>query len=127
MLFSALCIDAKGSRKAVVATNPIVQPEPEPKPVIRQHREQKPTTFKSLMIFVKNSKLAWDNINKRLDSTFVNSMINLVQQAQLEDTHLQALLQTARDVHGVFSNNSDENLEILEDVGSQIAAAIHKL
>jgi len=127
---SALSIDAKGGKANPAARQiiqPVAQPEQRPAPMIRKAVQQKPTTFKSLMLFVKNSKLAWDNTNKKLDSAFVDSMIQLVRDAQLEEIHLQTLLQTARDMHGVFSDNSKENIKILDSIHSQIADAMDEL
>jgi hypothetical protein len=106
----------------------VAQPQPKPtqikvQPPIQQPIAQK-ESYKDLVTYVKNAKNTWDNKNALLRSDFITHMIQKAKASNLDGFQLEALLQTARDVHGIFSDDEDTNIAILQSVDNQIFAAL---
>lgn len=133
ILSTTLPLHAKGTGGAVPAAAPAVKqpqarPIPAPKPAAVQKSPAKPTaqtsTFQSLIAYVKNTPNAWDRANGKLSTNFINDMTKQARAAKLDALQLETLLQTARDVHGVFSGDQQKDRAILQSVATQIAIAI---
>jgi hypothetical protein len=132
LLILALCTPYFLSAKkrgggAPRATQP-QQPSPTARinqPVQKQPLQQK-ESYKDLVVFVKNYRNAWDNSRSMLRTDFVNTVAQKARAANLDDFQLEALLQTARDFHGIFSGNQNKDIAILQSVDNQIAAAINQ-
>jgi len=127
VIFTTLPIDAKimgGAGRP--SPYPVAQPKPVPAPApapAKQPAAQIPT-FQSLIAYVKNTPSAWDRANARLNTSFVSDIVKQGRAAQLDALQLETLLQTARDMHGIFSGNQQKDSAILQSVANQIAAAI---
>jgi|GEM_PF-5990697 len=96
------------------------QKKPIQTPVIQKEKQ----SYKDLVNYIKKATNTWDNTNKILNEDFVDTLVKKARQAQLENFQLDALLQTARDAHAQFSNNSNNNIAILELLEKQRANAI---
>jgi hypothetical protein len=81
-------------------------------------------TFSNLVVHVKNARGAWDGTTQKLNTAFVADIVQQSRLAQLDPLQIETLLQTARDVHGIFSGNQQKDIAILQSVDNQIAAAI---
>ncbi len=105
------------------------QPQPRPSTRINQPVQEQPAqgqSYKDLVTFVKNYRNAWDNAQGKLTTNFVNTVAQKAQAANLDDFQLEALLQTARDLHGIFSGNQNKDIATLQSVNNQITAAINQ-
>jgi hypothetical protein len=135
-LISAVCsINFIDTRTRGSAQQP-TQPQPvQPRPIPAQRSPQAPVqqpplaqpsqSYRNLSTYIKrNAQNVWDNRNGILRSEFVNSIVQQARASQLNDFQLEALLQTARDIHGVFSGNQARDISILQAVNNQIATAL---
>ena len=102
--------------RTVPSTQPIRKPAPM-QPVKKE-------SYKDLVDYVKNARNAWDAQKGMLNSSFVTIMVQKGQAANLESFQIEALLQTARDVHGIFSGNPQKDIAILQSVDKQINNAV---
>lgn len=135
---TTVCIDAKISGGAPApspkpAPAPVAQQKPAPAPIRQptpqpqaQPKAQTPT-FQSLIAYVKSTPSAWDRPNARLSTKFVDDMIQQARTAQLDASQLETLLQTARDMHGIFFGNQQKDIAILQSVDNQITNATNNL
>jgi len=111
---------------------PAVQPQPVPMKRVAQPPIQQPPiiqqkqSYKNLVDYVKTTQNVWDNRNGILREDFVTTMIQKARTSNLDTFQLEALLQTARDIHGRFSGNKNQDITILQSVDNQIAAAIRQ-
>jgi hypothetical protein len=102
-----------------------VQPKPIPKvdkPVIAQPIKNE--SYKDLVSYVKNARNTWDVQKGLLNASFVTTIVQKGKAANLEPFQIEALLQTARDVHGIFSGNPQKDIAILQSVDKQINNAV---
>lgn len=113
-----------GGAPAYTATPPS-QPAPTMQQAIQQPTAQE-QSYKDLVAYVKSSGNAWDR-NGMLNKEFVATILQKARALGLEDFQLEALLQTARDMHGVFSGNQNNDIAILQAVDRQIDAAVDQL
>lgn len=90
-------------------------------PASRQAAAVKTKTYKELVASIGAN--AWDNGNKLLSPTFVNSMIQQVNASGLGRAALISLLQTARDKFAQFTGNNDADAKILMALENQANAA----
>jgi hypothetical protein len=131
VLFTITCVSAKkrGGGAPQITQQPQLQPKPSTRvnQPVQQQPIQSAESYKGLVAFVKKFPNAWDNANARLKTDFVNTMIQKAQAAHLDDFQLEALLQTARDFHGIFSGNQNKDIATLQSVNNQIAAAISQI
>lgn len=82
-------------------------------------------SYKDLVNYVKNASNVWNSVASILNVQFINSIATKARQLNLDNTQLESLLQTARDVHGVFTGNQDQDRRILTNIGSQIRASLN--
>jgi len=137
VLFCMLSINAKRTGSA------IVQPQPSPTTVVRQPVVQQPSarqttvrqpitqqssmqekSYRDLVNYVKNAPNVWDHIKGQLNPEFISAMIQKARQLNLDTMQLQALLETARDVHAIFFNDRPRDTAILNWVNHQIREAL---
>lgn len=81
-------------------------------------------SYKDMVNFVKKTSNVWDSRDGRLNSEFIYTIIRKANQLNLDNDQLGSLLQTARDVHGIFSGNQNKDIAILNMIETQIKAAI---
>ena len=103
--------------------------QPQPTPVAnRPTVHQKPTisnpSYNDLVAYVKNATNVWDNARGLLRADFIATVIQKANAAGLESFQIDALLRTARDMHGIFSSNQNRDIAILQAIDNQIAATI---
>ena len=125
-------INSIHARTATVAS-PTIQPQPPvtkittppvtQKPAVQLKQMVQPQSYKDLVAYVKNSRDVWDNTQGILKTDFVATMIQKARASHLNALQLEALLQTARDIHGIFSGNQNKDISLLQSVENQITAA----
>ncbi len=125
-IFTISSVSAK--KRGGAAPRATAQPQqPAPtqinQPVQKQPLQQR-ESYKDLVAFVKNAGNVWDNSRSMLRTDFVNTVVQKAQATNLDDFQLEALLQTARDMHGIFSGNQNKDIATLQSVNNQITAAI---
>lgn len=103
--------------------------QPQPAPVVnRPVVNQKPTisnpSYNDLVTYVKNTTNVWDNARGLLRPDFIATIIQKANAAGLESFQIDALLRTARDIHGIFSGNQNKDIATLQAIDNQIASAI---
>ena len=76
-------------------------------------------TFQQLVNEVKSATDAWDNNLKQLRTNFTDRIYKAALDANLEDDQLDALLQLARDKHAIFTNNPEEDKNILNELAQK--------
>lgn len=126
VIFTMSSVSAKkrgGGAPRATAQPPARPTAPINLPVQKQPVQQR-ESYKDLVTFVKNASNAWDNAQGKLTTNFVNTVAQKARAAQLDNFQLEALLQTARDLHGVFSGNQNKDIATLQSVNNQITAAI---
>jgi hypothetical protein len=129
LLILALCMLSSLSAKKRGGGAPRATEQPQPRPTARINQPvqtqpiQRKESYRDLVTFVKNAH-AWDNSRSMLRTDFVNTVVQKAQAANLDGFQLEALLQTARDLHGIFSGNQNKDIATLQSVNNQIAAAI---
>jgi hypothetical protein len=114
-----------GGAPAYTATPPSSQPAPTMRQPIQQPPAQE-RSYKDLVAYIKNSSNAWDR-NGMLNKEFVATILQKARALGIEDFQLEALLQTARDMHGIFSGDQNKDIAILQAVDRQIDAAVDQL
>ncbi len=114
---------APQKKQTPVSKQPVKQQGRATQPATRQQQQ----TYKDLVAFVKTNRNAWDSTKKMLSNTFIDSMLAKARELNLEDFQLEALLKTARDMHGVFSGNQNNDIAILQSVDQQITNAVQQL
>lgn len=127
VLFAINSVSARQMGGAAPAPKPAVQPQPIPvvnRPLPQQQPAAQKQTYKDLVAYVKNAGNVWDTTKGMLRPDFVTTMIQKARAARLEDFQLEALLKTARDMHGIFSGNQNKDIATLQAVDNQIAVAI---
>jgi hypothetical protein len=128
VIFTITSVSAK--KRGGGAPRVTEQPQSRPAARINQPVQKQPTqreeSYKDLVAFVRNYRNAWDNANGRLRTDFVDTMIQKAQATNLDGFQLEALLQTARDLHGIFSGNQNKDIATLQAVENQINAAINQ-
>ena len=137
-LIVLLCINSiNAKRMGSTATKPAPAPAAKT-PVIQQPAVRQPITssfakatadtqersYKDLVNYIKNASNVWDRANARLKSEFNYDLIKKANLLKLDNVQLEALLQTARDVHGIFTGNQAKDKNILTTIEDQIQAAI---
>jgi hypothetical protein len=147
-LIILFCIN---SSKARVGSSAKIQPQPKPVTVVKQpnfapssheasvsapsfaksfggHSKASTDTqeksYKDLVNYIKKSSNAWDRTNAGLNLEFIYDMMQKAQHLKLDNDQFESLLQTARDVHGVFTGNQAKDKNILITIEAQIQAAL---
>jgi hypothetical protein len=128
MLFFVNFVIAK-SRGAAAPARPqaVVQQPPVPQSIAKQTIQppvMQEKSYKDMVNFIKKSPNAWDSRHSKLDNNFINIIIKKANQLNLDNAQLESLLQTARDMHGVFSGNQNQDIAILSTIEGQIETAI---
>ncbi len=130
ILFAVSSLSAKQTAKK--SSRPAAQPKPIPTQINRQPiPQQQPTTqgqssYAELVTYIKNAANVWDNATAKLRSDFVTTIVQKARALGLEDFQLEALLQTARDMHGIFSGNPTRDIALLQSLDTQISTAIRQ-
>jgi hypothetical protein len=116
----------KAKQAPVRKQTPTPKQQPTRQPV-RPVQSTQQQTYKDLVALVKSSKNAWDPAKKMLNNNFIDTVITKARELNLESFQLEALLKTARDMHGVFSGNQNNDIAILKSVEQQITHAVQQL
>lgn len=106
---------------------PIMPQKPQPaipKPVPVQQPIAQERSYKDLVIYIKNSGNVWDASRSILSGEFVRTIVQKARALRLSNLQVEALLQTARDMHAQFSGDKNKDIAILQAINKQIAAAI---
>lgn len=114
-------------------TPPVIQPKPQPTIIPAPLPQQKPQpiqqsaqerSYKDIVIHIKNARNVWNASRSMLSEEFVRTIVQKGRALKLSNFQIEALLQTARDIHAQFSGNKNKDIAILQSIDKQIAAAI---
>ncbi|HLC07455.1 MAG TPA: hypothetical protein VJJ26_04685 [Candidatus Babeliales bacterium] len=127
LLFTINSISARAVGGSAQAPKRATQPQPIPARIVNQPPVQQPAaqkqSFRDLVAYVKSANNVWDDTHLMLRTDFITTVVQKARAAHLDDFQLEALLQTARDLHGKFSGNRTHDIHILQDINQQIALA----
>jgi len=129
VLFTINFLDARTVSSAGRKPTPQAKRAPiktTPQQPIQQPIAQEPLSYRELDTYIKNAPNAWDNVNGKLQADFVTTIVQKARALRLDDFQLEALLQTARDVHGIFSGNAQRDIATLQSLDNQIATAVRQ-
>jgi hypothetical protein len=93
---------------------------------VKTSADMQEKSYKDLVNYVKNVSNAWDRPNRQLNPEFISTMIQKARQLNLDNIQLQSLLETARDIHAIFSGDRPHDVAILNWVNHQIREALNQ-